>query len=287
MGVDRLTEARGMAGTVTSLQHAFGPAGKTAGWDDHAWDGRPQEAPDVPEIPPPPRRVLPFLRHCWFWLVAAGQVLVVMPSMTANRTWAWATLPGYILFMAGAVLIFDRHVKWADLPAFGKVLGAGLAGGLAAFLLARPIEGGIEPRVMPFSAELWMAGPVEETSKLLVPVLLLAFGGTVFKDPRAGLLMVLSSGAFFGVAEGVFYSTNAVDYGVLSEAFTRPGLRDGAPVHDRHRGRGDLVGGLAFTEGCHEGRDSRVGRRHGPAFGPRRPGRLHIPPEEHHDVRGG
>lgn len=53
--------------------------------------------------------------------------------------------------------------------------------------------------------------------------------GTLFKDPRAGLLLVLTSAAFFGVAEGLFYSINAKDYGVLSEAITRPVAEMGHP----------------------------------------------------------
>ncbi len=222
-----------MTGTLTSPQHAYGPAGKTAGWDGHAWDGVSVDAPGEPAIPAPERHILPFLRHRWFWLVVAGQVLVLLASYYAasqdSRGLAWLTLPGYVLFMAGAVIIVNQHVRWGDLPAFGKVLGWGLVSGLAAFLLARIIEGGIEARVMPFSAELWLAGPVEETSKLLVPVLLLAFGGLVFKDPRAGLLLVLTSAAFFGVAEGVFYSTNASQWGIFSEAFTRPVSEMGHP----------------------------------------------------------
>lgn len=191
------------------------------------------DAPGTEAIPEPKHGFLPFLRHKWFWLVVAGQLLVLLASYVAvgqdSRTVAWLTLPAYILFMMGAVLIFDRHVRWGDLPEFGKVLGAGLLSGFAAFVVARILEGGIEPRVVPFSAELWLAGPVEETSKLLLPVLLLAFGGTVFKDPRAGLLMVLTSAAFFGVAEGVFYSTSAARWGIFAEGFTRPVSEMGHP----------------------------------------------------------
>lgn len=229
---DSWVESGLMAGTLSSTQHAFGTPGKTAGWDGHAWDGVVHDDPSV-QVPPAKHRALPFLRHKWFWLVVAGQALVLATAYLAaaadSPSLAWLTLPGYILFMAGSVLIVDRHVKWADLLQFRTVLAWGLASGFVAFVIARIIEGGVEPRLVPFSVELWLAGPVEETSKLLVPVLLLAFGGMVFKDPRAGLLLVLTSGAVFGVAEGVYYSTNASQWGILSEAITRPVSEMGHP----------------------------------------------------------
>ncbi|MEI2784181.1 MAG: PrsW family glutamic-type intramembrane protease [Candidatus Nanopelagicales bacterium] len=222
-----------MTATITRSQYSYGPAGKTAGWDNHAWDGIAVDDPDVAALPRPRHQVLPFLKHSWFWLVVAGQAMVLAASYVAavndSRVLAWLTVPGYIVFMAGAVVIVNRHIRWGDLPDFARVLGWGLASGLVAFVIARIIEGGIEPRVMPFSAELWLAGPVEETSKLLVPVLLLAFGGLAFKDPRAGLLLVMTSAAFFGVAEGLFYSINASQWGLLSEGFTRPVSEMGHP----------------------------------------------------------
>ena len=47
------------------------------------------------------------------------------------------------------------------------------------------------PRVPP--------GPIEEGAKLLVPLLLLAFGSARFKDPLAGLYLVLVSGATMAI----------------------------------------------------------------------------------------
>ncbi len=222
-----------MTATITRTQYGYGPPGKTAGWDDHAWDGIPVAAPGIAALPVARRMFLPFLRHAWFWLVVLGQAMVLCASYAAaaadSRTLAWLTLPGYVVFMAGTVVIVNRHVHWEDLADFRRVLSWGLLSGLVAFVIARVVEGGIEPRVMPFSAELWLAGPVEETSKLLVPLLLLAFGGLAFKDPRAGLLLVMTSGAFFGVAEGLFYSINASEWGIFSEGFTRPVSEMGHP----------------------------------------------------------
>ena len=87
------------------------------------------------------------------------------------------------------------------------------------------------PKVMPFKAELWLAGPVEETSKLLVPVLLLIFGAAAFKDPRAGFLLTLISGATFGALEGAYYVVGLSDgWGHLLMAIIRPISEVGHPL---------------------------------------------------------
>jgi hypothetical protein len=71
------------------------------------------------------------------------------------------------------------------------------------------------------SIGLWFSGPVEETLKLLVPLALLIFGGVRFKDPRAGLLMVMISGAVFGATELLGYVEEAGGYGILSTVIGR------------------------------------------------------------------
>ena len=85
------------------------------------------------------------------------------------------------------------------------------------------LEGSLEPKVFRYMLEiLALAGPVEETSKLLVPVLLLAFGGALFRDPRAGLLLVLVTGAVFGIAEGSGYIAKMDANMALVQAIGRP-----------------------------------------------------------------
>ena len=191
-------------------QYPFGLENTTAGWDGHAWDGQPVESPGTPAIPLPKHGFLPFLRHPWFGLMVAGQLLVLVPAYLASdsgsRAMALLSIVGFTVFMTGAVVIFVPHLRFDALPDFRRLLAWGVVAGTVAVLLAHTIEEYVLPKMVSFKGELWLAGPVEETSKLLVPVLLLAFGSAVYKDPRAGFLLTVVSGATFGALEGVFYT---------------------------------------------------------------------------------
>jgi hypothetical protein len=115
-----------------------------------------------------------------------------------------------LAILSAVILFFDRLLRFGELPRLGLIVGAGLVSGAVADLVAYAIEPVLEPALgVPFAADLWLSGPVEETSKLLLPLLLLVFARRTFGDPRAGVLMVLISGAAFGVWEGFGYVTSA------------------------------------------------------------------------------
>jgi hypothetical protein len=199
----------------------------SARWDGHAWDGSSSDELSIDPAPVWQRRPLPFLGKRWFWLMVLGALLVFLPawlaSGTDNRPLAVATLIGFALFLSGSVLIVGQHVRFDELASLRSLIAWGIASGVVGFALASTLESGVEPRLTSFGVELWLAGPVEETAKLLVPVALLVFGGARFADPRGGLLLGLISGAVFGALEGVLYvAGNASGYGIAYYGLVRP-----------------------------------------------------------------
>ena len=187
----------------------YGPTGKLAYWDGHAWSGVRADDAAVTEIPHQ-RTFLPFLRHLWFWLAASGVLLVYLVNYVSDtnglKPLAWVSVLGYALAMSAAVLIFTRHVgvRLRRMPR--PVLLWGLLSGLVAAGLAYGVEVSVGPVV---DSKPWVdgfsAGVIEEIAKLAVPVALLIWGGNRFSSPRTGLVLAAVSGSVFGFLEGVEY----------------------------------------------------------------------------------
>jgi len=94
----------------------------------------------------------------------------------------------------------DQHRSIAKWGIFSGVLGFALAFGIEIFL---PKLLGGDPKDSGWSV---LAGPAEETGKLLVPVILWIKGR--FRLPREGYFLVLVSASFFGLMEGTEYALN-------------------------------------------------------------------------------
>ena len=198
--------------------YPFGVAQKKARWDAQAWTGESTDDPEVAEPAKWHHRLLPFLRHQWFWWVVGGWALTLALTAaqrpTGTHLFAQLAAVGIALMMVGVVLLIDRHLHFRQLQSFWLLVGCGVVSGVVAIVIASWLEGLLETKYLTYAIELYgLAGPIEETAKLLIPVLLLAFGGARFRDPRAGLLMVLVSGAVFGVAEGRGYIAGSVAEG--------------------------------------------------------------------------
>ena len=187
----------------------YGPTGKLAYWDGHAWSGVRADDAAVTEIPHL-RTFLPFLRHLWFWLAASGVLLVYLVNYVSDtnglKPLAWVSVLGYALVMSAAVLIFTRRVgvRLRRIPR--PVLLWGLLSGLIAYGLALGVELSVGPVV---DSNPWTngfsTGVIEEVAKLAVPVALLIWGSNRFSSPRTGLVLAAVSGSVFGFLEGVEY----------------------------------------------------------------------------------
>jgi RsiW-degrading membrane proteinase PrsW (M82 family) len=213
--------------TAASVEGLY-PIGRrdiVAGWDGAAWTGTTSTDPSATAPAAWHRGFLPFLRHRWFWLVVVGSLLAapmgLVASTTGSRWWVFAAIPGTVIAMWGGVELIWRHMsRGRDVPR--TIVVWGVVAGVVASALAIAVENLLEPKVFSFSVQLWLAGPVEETAKLLVPVLLLAFGAAVFKDPRLGMLTALISGATFGAIEAWLYAFYSHGYAVFAMAAGRP-----------------------------------------------------------------
>lgn len=202
--------------------YPFGVAGKVAEWDSHAWTGVVHDdAGGQPAISPWQRHRMGVLKRLWFWLLIAGLPLTIVPayiSATRNNVQLAGSFgfAGYTFTMAAGVLLISGQVRTRHLAHLWQVVVVGLGSGLAASFVAPAIEGREQA-----SIGLWLAGPIEETLKLLVPFAFLVFGGVRFRDPRAGLLMVMISGAVFGWTEVYGYLAEAKGYEIFVVAVGR------------------------------------------------------------------
>ncbi|WP_440710852.1 PrsW family glutamic-type intramembrane protease [Herbiconiux sp. YIM B11900] len=183
-------------------------------WDGAAWTGRSRAGDPAGAVAPWRVRPFAFLAHPWFWSLVVGLVLVAWAGFLGDGAgsdwWKLVAAAGMLAILSAVILFFDRLLHFGELPRLGLIVVMGLVSGAVANLLAYAIEPVLEPALgVPFAADLWLSGPVEETSKLALPLLLLLVARRVFGDPRAGVLMVLLSSAAFGVWEGFGYVTSA------------------------------------------------------------------------------
>ena len=115
-----------------------------------------------------------------------------------------------------------RRLHLHEVISFAELSLWGAGSGVVALLVAVAIEGGVAALIhheTPVQG-LGIAGPVEETAKILVPVILYLAGR--FRDPRAGIALALVSGAMFGWCEEVLFLLRQAD---LTE------LLSGSEVH--------------------------------------------------------
>lgn len=196
-----------------------------AEWDGVAWTGRGHVAVAPPVLPGPPGPFA-FVRQRWFRWMALGQVLTVLPAVLSGTTgtawWSWISVVGYLAFLSGGVMVVARFVG-LDRVADRRVLTwIGIGSGVVAFGIGFGLEVLVD-HAAGWATTLWMTGPIEEGGKLLVPVLLLAYGAPRFRLPPVGLYLVLVSGATVGVLEGAEYESRpGFGWAHLQMALVRP-----------------------------------------------------------------
>ncbi|OZC34025.1 PrsW family glutamic-type intramembrane protease [Gordonia polyisoprenivorans] len=216
--------------------YPYGAASTTAHWDGMGWTG--ESAPDSSVSSPPAwhRRPWRFLTHQWFWWIVAGMVVAVGFGIIGNsgsgHWWVWPAAIGVVLVMTGIVTLVAPHLRFTELNRLPLTIVVGVVSGAVALGVATAVEGLLEPHLhLPFAVDLWLSGPIEETCKIAVPLILLIFARSVFGDPRRGVLMVLISGSVFGIGEAIQYmgGGNGTNSHLL-QAVTRPLTEIGHPL---------------------------------------------------------
>ena len=197
-----------------------GVAGWSREWDGHAWSETIVSDPQTAALGRWHRRPLAVLVHgrflMWFscWLVALALAVVFLRTGSIF----FAVLGG-VIGVSGALgallwmMLRRLHLRQAISCSALNVWGVG--SGVVALLIALAVEGGLATlihRETPIQA-LGIAGPVEETAKILVPVILYMVGR--YRDPRAGIALALVSGAVFGLGEEVTYLLRQADLASL------------------------------------------------------------------------
>ncbi|MGA2836658.1 MAG: PrsW family glutamic-type intramembrane protease [Acidimicrobiales bacterium] len=187
--------------------YCFSAQPRLAEWDGTVWTGASHAAFAGPVLAGPPAPFA-FLRQRWLWWMVVGQALTILAGLLSGSTgtalWSWFSVVGFVAFLGGAVLLVIRYLDLGRRDDLRLLTWIGIVSGVAAFGIGLGLEVACT-HVFGWATTLWLAGPVEEGGKLLVPVLLLAFGAPRFTIPRVGLYLVLISGATFGTLEGVEY----------------------------------------------------------------------------------
>jgi len=193
-------------------------------WDGEVWTPETQPAPEGTTLPGHERHFFFLFRNGnWKFLlvflvfaggafalwegdreakwVSGAQILMVPLAAVATFTALYAV----VWRLIGRKVGLDRIptetrksiVKWGI---FSAVIGFAFAFAIEIFL---PKLFGGDPQASGWSV---LAGPAEETGKLLVPVILWFKGR--FRLPREGYFLVLASATAFGLAEGIEYALN-------------------------------------------------------------------------------
>jgi hypothetical protein len=190
-------------------------------WDGDVWLAEAGPAPEGTKLPHYKRHVFAFLRgQGWKLTLCLVLCLGIASALWASDRHAHIVsgiqilLPVFaigatVTVMAAILYFFNRRIGFDRIaPARRKeILRWGIFSGVVACALAYGIEAGV-PLLFGDSIKEhgWgaLAGPAEETAKLLVPVILWTRGR--FRLPREGYLLVLVCACTFGIVEAFEYA---------------------------------------------------------------------------------
>jgi hypothetical protein len=185
-------------------------------WDGDVW---------LDVIRPAPEGVAlaKYKRHLWRFLRAPNwMLLLVLLVCTGLGSLVWShdrdadtvsgiqlTLPvlslvGAVAMMSIVVVYAGRRVRFDQLAEQREIVRWGVISGVVAIPIAVFFELWL-PELLDSDPKDWtaIAGPAEESAKLLIPVLLWFKGR--FRLPRAGFMLVIVSAATFGALEATRY----------------------------------------------------------------------------------
>lgn len=189
-----------------------GSPGVSRGWDGHAWALDSHLDPHAPALPAWQRRPLAVLGHPLFWLWFGTWIVGIALAGVAvsNQSWAllWASA---VIGTTGPLLALTLFIRsrlvLGQAISTKAFIGWGLVSGVVAFAWALAVDA-VWDSLVNAGSDSWqsqiMAGPAEESGKILVVVILYVFGR--YRDPRAGVALALFSGMVFGWLEGIEYA---------------------------------------------------------------------------------
>ncbi len=194
-----------------------GKAGRVRGWDGHSWTSDVVSDPAVVEASPRARFGIAVLKRGWFWICvlgfAAGVVAGYLATQLQQNWLAVAASIGVVSFMIGMIMFTWQTLYLADVISVWSLLFWGVLAGAVGYFVAYWAEGLISSNLL----ENASTGPIEEGSKLLIPVILYFAAGSRFRDPRVGFAIVLVSACVFGIAEGVMALQPITDISITTD----------------------------------------------------------------------
>lgn len=190
-------------------------------WDGDVWLAESGPAPAGTRLPHYKRHLLGFLRgQGWKFTLALLLCVGIAAALWGTDRHAHVvsgiqilmpvfSLGGTAIAMLALLYFLDRRVGFDRIARSRRKEIAlwGVASGVIGFAFAFGIEIGLPTLVgSNIKDHGWgaLAGPAEETGKLLVPVILWIRGR--YRLPREGYLLVLVSACTFGVIEGFEYA---------------------------------------------------------------------------------
>lgn len=193
--------------------YAYGPASRKGTWDGHTWTGFTSD-PDQPAVPHR-RSITRFIGGWWFVVAVVGYVAAVAIAVVAQQN---LTLPvrtaatvGSVAVMLWLVAVLNQRVRLGEAMRLPMLAIVGVIAGAVAYGIALAcyrLLDGWGMRADSVVGNL-AAGPVEELSKLVVPLILWVVWRRC-RDPRSGFGVVLIGAAVFGVIEAWQYT--ALDF---------------------------------------------------------------------------
>jgi RsiW-degrading membrane proteinase PrsW (M82 family) len=159
----------------------------------------------------------PIGKRYWFWgrfwgwwvflVVAAIVVLIVAGAMYVQAESTFVIVAGSgiaaALVCAAFIWFLNRHIGLGQAVSGWSMVWAAVAGLGAAYLIGMNLDD-LAAQLFGIRGALALAGPIEESTKLVVPLLLFAFGR--YRNPRAGIAIGVASGAGFAISEAMLYA---------------------------------------------------------------------------------
>jgi protease PrsW len=157
-----------------------------------------------------PARAGLFRRLSWLWVLIAGvgSYLIVLRTLVATENLNF--VPSLILLgsavVPAAVLAFAASGGRQVLVSPGWLALIALSGGIIGTVAAGTLEYDALHRLG--ALPIIMVGLIEETAKLIIPILALIFSRN--RSPRVGVIIGVASGAGFATLENMGYAFGAL-----------------------------------------------------------------------------